>query len=194
MELTINSLSWAVPGYLTIWFYHNITKPKQNTRTISNWEYLISVVFIAIITNWLINILNINHINNYKILYQSIAGILLTFLYSTLLFLLPKKHEDSFINFCIENEGKAIFLTLSNNKVYIGILVEFPKNIQNKDQTIMIMPIASGYRGEKIDGDVTWKTRYLQNDDNKFIQLIIPKREIITISLWIDEAEFQYIS
>ena len=94
---------------------------------------------------------------------------------------------DPFHDGCTSWENKLVFITLENNKVYLGVLMDHTK-VAGFVYTIRIIPAYSGYRDEV--GDVHWKDKY-PPQSNAFVQTIVPQSKIIAFTLWNDSEEFK---
>ena len=91
---------------------------------------------------------------------------------------------STFYNCCFSWCEKLIFITLSNRKVYVGLLVDYTKAARI-EPTIKVVPIISGYRDER--GKVHWTDRYpvlSKEESEKEQRLIMPYEQIINFSLW----------
>ena len=94
---------------------------------------------------------------------------------------------DPFHDGCTSWKNKLVFITLKNNKVYLGVLMDHTK-VAGFVYTIRIIPAYSGYRDEV--GDLHWKDKY-PPQSNAFVQTIVPQSEIVAFTLWNDSEEFE---
>lgn len=193
------NLYWVLPGLVFIFIY-NWRRP-HNSIILSGWSYFFLLVFIYFITvgavNFVFSLELVEKLNiEYTRLFLQIAlvfGVPIVFTYKKISDkFLPLK--DNFLERCIEWEKKndAVFLSLKNNKVYVGYLQKYPESIRLKleTQTISIDPIMSGGRCEKTK-KVDWTTKYPQNKDN--LEIIIPRSEIITFGKF-DKDVFEHFN
>lgn len=76
-------------------------------------------------------------------------------------------------------ENSYIMLTLSNRKVYVGVVNNMgePNEIEGFDQEISLVPILSGYR-DKADLSVHWTTSYQEVDPDENLRIVI-RQELI---------------
>jgi hypothetical protein len=77
------------------------------------------------------------------------------------------------------SEEKVVMLTLSNRKMYVGVVNNMgePNEIEGFDQEISLVPILSGYR-DKDDLCVHWTTAYEDVDTDKDLRIVI-RQELI---------------
>lgn len=77
------------------------------------------------------------------------------------------------------SEDKLIMLSLSNRKVYVGVVNNMgePNEVEGFDQEISLVPILSGYR-DKDDLSVHWTTSYKDVDPNENLRIVI-RQELI---------------
>ena len=76
-------------------------------------------------------------------------------------------------------ENIYVMLTLSNRKVYVGVVNNMgePNEIEGFDQEISLVPILSGYR-DKDDLSVHWTTSYQEVDPDENLRIVI-RQELI---------------
>lgn len=206
------SLLWVIPGAIFIYFYNKYTPDKK--ITVSGWPYLFILVFIAFFTFYIpgLFINKISYLTSCGKEWIETIKIFISMILSFLLFLCCKleriKHilpkiRDNFYKKCFHWENELVFLTLKNDKTYIGRLWKYPENPQEKYelQTISIVPFVSGYRDE--EKKIVWNNFYpeyqistneidkkestsdMQTEDKKKISLsdmevIIHRSEILT--------------
>ena len=94
---------------------------------------------------------------------------------------------DPFHDSCSSWGGKLVFITLKNNKVYLGMFVDHTK-IAGFNYTIKIIPAYSGYRNKV--GNLCWEYKYPIEKDT-LVKMIIPQSEITTFTLWNDSEKFE---
>ncbi len=102
--------------------------------------------------------------------------------------------RDNFYNKCTAWKNEFVFLSLKDNKAYIGTLWKYPENpqLRHDSQTISIIPLVSGYRCA--DKHIIWNTHYpkYKNEADVFnMETLIPRSEIITFRKFHDQT-FQY--
>ena len=198
--MNLDSLRWTIAGVSFLYAYE--WNRSQKSTPISGWRYLTTLVLISIllaeVNSLIIGIifssLSIKEVTGLPYLCMEIfLSALIGYQSSRITSTLKKDqpHDDPFINFCQSHEGKVIFLTLKNGKIYAGVLIEYPVDTSLHSQHIVILPITSGYRDTL--GEANWKTSYPKNQDekSKLIRLIISKDQIITITPWVETAEFE---
>ena len=181
---------WIIPGVV---FIHILNKFRPiNTVNLSGWTYLISCIFLALITSIIVNLIPEGYIPNgyLMLLLQSICAFFLAIIasYYTSIgkWIVPNVYDTFCLN-CYEWQSKRIMVTLANRKVYIGYLSKYPRNPKERyeTQSISIIPLASGYRS--VDTlDLKLKIYYDSPEDSEF-QIIIPRKEIVTFSLFSDK-------
>lgn len=76
-------------------------------------------------------------------------------------------------------ENIYVMLTLSNRKVYVGVVNNMgePNEVEGFDQEISLVPILSGYR-DKDDLSVHWTTSYQEVDPDEDLRIVI-RQELI---------------
>lgn len=77
------------------------------------------------------------------------------------------------------SEDKLVMLSLSNRKVYVGVVNNMgePNEVEGLDQEISLVPILSGYR-DKDDLSVHWTTSYKTVDSKTDLRTVI-RQELI---------------
>ncbi|MAF74850.1 hypothetical protein WE348_08920 [Alteromonas macleodii] len=77
------------------------------------------------------------------------------------------------------SEKLLVMLTLSNRKVYVGVVNNMgePNEVEGFDQEISLVPILSGYR-DKDDLSVHWTTSYQEVDPDENLRIVI-RQELI---------------
>ena len=80
------------------------------------------------------------------------------------------------------SEDKLIMLSLSNRKVYVGVVNNMgePNEVEGFDQEISLVPILSGYR-DKDDLSVHWTTSYQEVDPDENLRIVI-RQELIEMA------------
>ena len=200
----IINLAWVIPGVVGLWAYNRwllITRPQAE-----GWAYLFSVVVFALPSYYVFEILSVSAsfkcfsttaecsftlLSAELLLSMSIA--LLSVLFAGLLgycvarvINIGKSSLDPFHECCYLWEREVIYITLKNNKVYMGILLDYTKDLRF-ESTIRIVAIYSGYRDEnrKVHWTFNYPAEYLSKSASK-IGTIISQKEIMTFSLWDD--------
>lgn len=81
------------------------------------------------------------------------------------------------------SEKLLVMLTLSNRKVYVGVVNNMgePNEVEGFDQEISLVPILSGYR-DKDDLSVHWTTAYQEVDPDENLRIVIRQELIETAS------------
>ena len=168
--LTIDNLIWVCPGLAGMWAYNSVLVVKLPQG--EGWKYLLLVVFFALpyylmtkifpsepeYYTWLILLISIPIsavVGGGAALVRNgiIKNRAITF--------------DPFHDSCTSWENKLVFITLKNNKVYLGVLMAHTK-VAGFEYTIKIIPAYSGYRDGV--GDIHWKYKYPPKS-NAFVQM-----------------------
>ena len=182
-------LIWVVPGTAGLWFYNRFT--ARQYYQLEGWEYLFAVMFFATPYYFLMIIFP-----EQTLFYAFLKLFLSFFIFSPALGFLAAKvrtyksfgfhalTHSTFHNCCYSWYRKPVFVTLSNRKVYVGLLVDYTKS-SRIEPAIKIAPVISGYRDEY--GKVHWTDRYpvfSKEELEKEAGLIMPYSQIINFSLW----------
>ena len=181
----ITLLIWVVPGIVGLWFYNRSI--NRNYYQLEGWEYLFAVVFFAIPYYVLITIWP-DQQRLYGLI-QLFFSIILSAALGWFLARIKNKYFDdptpsTFYNCCFSWYQKLVFVTLSNRKVYVGLLVDYTKAVRI-EPAIKIVPVMSGYRDER--GKVHWTDRYpvfSKEELEEEAGLIMHYEQIINFSLW----------
>ena len=88
--------------------------------------------------------------------------------------------QDDFLTNCAQWKNSLVISSLRNDKIYVGILLEYPKNprTRHESQTISIMPLVSGGR-DKDTKEVIWGDSY-PKESLHGAKIFIPRSEIIS--------------
>ncbi len=172
-----------------LWFYNRSINRyiNRNYYQLEGWEYLFAVVFFAIPYYVLIDIFPKQQW--FHELLQLFFSIILSAALGWFSAWIRNNYFDdptpsTFHNCCYSWHRKLIFVTLSNRKVYVGLLVDYTKS-SRIEPAIKIVPIISGYRDER--RKVDWTDRYpvfSKEELGEEAGLIMPYSQIINFSLW----------
>ena len=179
----IELLIWIVPGIVGLWFYNR----SINRKHYQILEHLFAVVFFAIPYYVLITIWPDQQ--QFYALFQLFVSAILSAALGWFSAWIKNKYFDditpsAFHNCCYSWYGKLVFVTLSNRKVDVGLLVDYTKSARI-EPTIKIVPIISGYRDERRKVDWTDKYPVLSKEESEKEQgLIMHYNQIINFSLW----------
>ena len=202
--MDIDSLRWTIPGVVLLFFFNR--NHSQKSAPISNWEYIVTLVFISsIYSEIIVSPLKYAFQQNFlkdvsdcipgsfifiikNIIFPALLGGWAAQFYSHIK--RNELHSDLFIRVCQQCKGEIIFLTLKSKKIYTGILLEYPETVSSYSQHILIIPITSDTRLSS--GETQWVTKYpeTKNENSEIIKLIISKEEIVTMAPWSKTAEF----
>ena len=194
--LHILNLIWVIPGIVGLWTYNRWLNKTHHQA--EGWAYLFAVVVFAMPGYYIFEISPIS--DSYKCLSLAQCGftkfsielfssILLAFLlgyFFAFIGNIRKFSPDPFHECCYLWRKEPVLITLKNNKVYFGVLLDYTKDLRF-DCTIRIVSICSGYRGKY--GEINWTFAYPKehfSDQTSKIGTIISQKEIITFSLWDD--------
>ena len=188
--LALENILWVVPGMVFIFLYNKI-RPVGSIQ-LSGWPYVFFLVFIAAFTwspvEWFVT----NNNEYFPFLPEKVFILFFSVCLSCVLLYLFRKtslpywyHFDEYDNFCfkcIGLEGYSIFLTLKNEKAYVGILWKYPEDPTEKYeyQTISIIPLQSGFRRE--DKTINWNIYYPHYQEDDEMEMFIPRSEIVTFA------------
>ena len=200
----IINLAWVIPGVVGLGAYNRWllrTRPQAE-----GWAYLFSVVVFALPSYYVFEILSV--IASFKCFSTTAecsftllsAELLLSMLIALLSVLtalllgyliahianMSKSSLDPFHECCYLWKKEFVYVTLKNNKVYMGILLDYTKDLRF-ESTIRIVAIRSGYRDEnrKVHWTFNYPAEYPSKSASK-IGTIISQKEIMTFSLWDD--------
>ena len=169
----LENIIWIIPGFFIVFLYDR-RRPIDKT-TFTGWYLFFTVILFSVPLNYLIketmSLFNISHSN---LFFYFIFSILLT---EFLFFLLMPIFKDSFgkdifLDKCKTCMGKIIFLTLKNDKAYIGFLMDAQQKF------IAIAPLISGGRTQ--DKKIKWTDFYYKVNIQEKTEILIPCKEIIT--------------
>ena len=167
----------------------------------SGWSYIFSLVFVATIT-WLPLEKIINKCDNISLEWKDLVLVFTSAMLSITLALLFSWYNnsssflgfltfpayDDFFTICIELDKKAVIVGTKNDKVYVGILLKYPKNPRSnyESQSISILPLISGGRNNNTK-EVKWGGFYPDFSEQfnglsstNYCEIVIPRREIVT--------------
>ena len=186
--LSIENILWVIPGVVFIFLYNRLRSLERSS--LSGWPYVFLLVLIATITwlpaEWIVKKYFCFEYNRCLTIVLSIVFSIFYFLiikYTFIQKLLGEAECDNFFLKCIELEKELIFLTLKNDKVYIGILWKYPEAPWSKyeSQIISIIPLQSGFRRQ--DRIIKWNIYYPEYENHKdfsSMETLISRSEIVT--------------
>ena len=189
----IINLAWVIPGVVGLWAYNRwllITRPQAE-----GWAYLFSVVVFALLSYYVFEILSVSASFKCfstikcsffeKLSFYTLTALLLGYC-AAFINNFGKSSPDPFHECCYLWKREVVYVTLKNNKVYMGILLDYTKDLRF-ESTIGIVAICSGYRDEnrKVHWTFNYPAEYLSKSASK-IGTIISQKEIMTFSLWDD--------
>jgi len=183
--LYIENLVWVISGMCGLWAY-NLTTVRTAHR-LEGARYIFAVAFFAL--PYYLCLVLIPNISKLEVLLISIIpsigyGLLLSSL-SNLIFFYKENGVDPFHRNCALWLGKLVLITLENNEIYFGTLIEHTKDI-SYEYSLSIILSAIGYRNNS--GEVVWNSDYLPSEegtnDSELAPTVIARSKIVTLTLW----------
>ena len=183
--LDIDSLIWVIPGIAGLWAYNRYLSISYNQ--IEGWAYLFTVVFFAAPSYYLF--LKPLPDDLEQLFYALLSAIFVAIIFGSILAFVSAKFGklstlDPFADSFVLWRRKLVFITLKNNDAYFAILLDYTRNPKT-ESVIKVRPVYIGYRDD--DRKFHWTLKYPVPREKEYktpIELIIPKREIVTFSHW----------
>ena len=207
--LNIENLIWVVPGIAGLLTYNRFLKlPYFRLR---GWQYLFAIVFFAtpyyfveiILSNPSLGGLEKMSLELKKLFYSTVFSSLIgLLLVGTVNVIRGKKYfrtstYSAFHDCCYSWNKKRVFITLRNQRIYLGILSGYTKDMES-ELAIKIIPLYSGYRNPSTH--INWTFRYpvidsalqtkMEGGENQ-PEIMIPYKEIVVFSRWSSSKEYK---
>jgi len=182
----LDILVWVIPGMVGLQSYsYFLTVKLPQPEGIA---YLLAVVFFALpyyyFSKYPLDYFLVREGIDYmpiEVLVSSAAvSAALGFVMASLRNMLQKTSSDAFHNSCTLWREKYVCVTLENNTVYLGLLIDHTKDLRF-EYTIKIVPVNSGYLNEH--GKVIWNAQYPLAEET-ISEVVIFRSKIIAFSLW----------
>lgn len=202
--LTIDNILWVIPGVVFVNAYNRIR--TLNHIDLSGWPYVFFLVLVASAT-WIPARFLVQEyglfVDGYKnesillvaILFVFVGILVIWFKISWSHWLFPGIRYDNFCLKCIELEGEVVFMTLKNEKVYMGILWKYPESPRSRheSQSVSVVPLQSGFRSSE-DKRIIWNIKYHYDSgkDMEDMETVIPRSEIVTFGKFSEKTHQRF--